>query len=127
MPISQQPTALYIVNGVLSMVSDNVFVATIFIESVTAAYHDTGPEASNMTRAHFEDLAVAINMGTNLPSCATPNGQAAFLFILTSTVAPLVGLSYFGMIKMTAPYTITLTIAGLIGVLTMDLHEWTDV
>lgn len=61
--------------------------------------------------------------GTNLPSCATPNGQAAFLFILTSTVAPLVQLSYFRMIKMTAPYTITLSIAGLVGILTMNMHE----
>ena len=123
LPIDQQPVALYLVNGVLSMVSDNVFVATIFIESVSAAYHETGPTASNMTHAHFEDLAVAINMGTNLPSCATPNGQAAFLFILTSTVAPLVQLSYFGMVKMTAPYTVTLSLAGLLGILTMDFHE----
>ena len=76
-----------------------------------------------MTHAHFEDLAVAINMGTNLPSCATPNGQAAFLFILTSTVAPLVQLSYFGMVKMTAPYTVTLSLAGLLGILAMDFHE----
>ena len=43
-----------------------------------------------MTREHFENLAVAINMGTNLPSCATPNGQAAFLFILTSVRVELI-------------------------------------
>ena len=30
-----QPAALFAVNGVLSMVSDNVFVATIFIESIS--------------------------------------------------------------------------------------------
>ena len=71
------------------MVSDNVFVATIFIESVAAAADEGISDAANMTRAHFEDLAVAINMGTNLPSCATPNGQAAFLFILTSAVSVL--------------------------------------
>lgn len=35
----------------------------------------------------FELLAVAINTGTNLPSVATPNGQAAFLFLLTSALA----------------------------------------
>ena len=29
---------------------------------------------------------VASRQGTNLPSCATPNGQAAFLFVLTSAV-----------------------------------------
>ncbi len=38
----------------------------------------------------FELLAVAINTGTNLPSVATPNGQAAFLFLLTSALAPLI-------------------------------------
>ena len=117
------------------MVSDNVFVATIFIEGIATAYRAEGPEATNMTEAHFGKLGVAISMvcvassalllpfswlasfchrssppriqqlqnthlprprafqmaqGTNLPSCATPNGQAAFLFILTSAIAPLV-------------------------------------
>ncbi|VFT26996.1 sodium:proton antiporter [Pseudomonas aeruginosa] len=41
-----------------------------------------------MSREHFDTLAVAINTGTNLPSVATPNGQAAFLFLLTSSIAP---------------------------------------
>ena len=104
-----------------------------------------------MTFAHFEDLAIAINMvrlaflafccvwlsldgsetlllmlpaqGTNLPSCATPNGQAAFLFILTSAVSPLVQLSYMKMVSMMAPYTAALSCAGLIGVLTMNVHD----
>ena len=31
----------------------------------------------------------AIIAGTNLPSMFTPNGQAALLFILTSSIAPL--------------------------------------
>jgi hypothetical protein len=42
-----------------------VMQATIFIESVSAAYHEPATDdnlASNMTFAHFEDLAVAINM-----------------------------------------------------------------
>jgi Na+/H+ antiporter NhaB len=38
-----------------------------------------------ISHAQFEWLAVAINTGTNIPSVATPNGQAAFLFMLTST------------------------------------------
>jgi len=38
----------------------------------------------DISREHFDVLAVAINTGTNLPSVATPNGQAAFLFLLTS-------------------------------------------
>jgi len=80
---------------------------------------------------------------------------AAFLFILTSAVSPLVDLTYlllgmcthdknhlvsplehgskfclcihrfryFNMVKMTAPYTVMLTLAGLAGILTMDLHD----
>jgi NhaB family Na+:H+ antiporter len=50
-------------------------------------------------------LAVAINTGTNLPSVATPNGQAAFLFLLTSALAPLIRLSYGRMVWMALPYT----------------------
>lgn len=38
---------------------------------------------------HSERLAT----GTNLPSVATPNGQATFLFLLTSAIAPLVRLT----------------------------------
>jgi len=64
----------------------------------------------------LEKLAIAINTGTNLPSVATPNGQAAFLFLLTSALAPLINLSYGKMVKMAFPYTIVLGIAGWIGV-----------
>lgn len=108
-------------------------------------------------------LAVAINMGTNLPSCATPNGecsaegatkqrfvclharalwqtvalavltstpslicmawicvgQAAFLFVLTSSIAPLVNLTYGKMVYMAAPYTIMLALSGFFGTVYM--------
>ena len=47
---------------------------------------------------------------------ATPNGQAAFLFLLTSTLAPLVRLSYGRMVWMALPYTVTMTLAGLLAV-----------
>ena len=62
----------------------------------------------------FELLAVAINTGTNLPSVATPNGQAAFLFLLTSALAPLIRLSYGRMVWMALPYTLVLTLVGLL-------------
>jgi len=75
-----QPAMFYVANGVLSMISDNVFVATVYIGEVKQAF-DNGV----ITRDQFEKLAIAINTGTNLPSVATPNGQAAFLFLLTST------------------------------------------
>jgi NhaB family Na+:H+ antiporter len=101
----------FLANGVLSMISDNVFVATIYISEVKEAF-DTG----QISRDQFDLLAIAINTGTNLPSVATPNGQAAFLFLLTSSIAPLIGLSYMRMVKMALPYTFTLTVIGLLSV-----------
>jgi len=69
--------------------------------------------AGSLTREQFDALAVAINTGTNIPSVATPNGQAAFLFLLTSALAPLIRLSYGRMVIMAVPYTITMTLTGL--------------
>ena len=102
----------FMVNGVLSMISDNVFVATIYISEVKAAL-DSGA----IDREQFDLLAIAINSGTNLPSVATPNGQAAFLFLLTSSVAPLLGLSYLRMVLMALPYTIVLSVVGVLSVI----------
>lgn len=108
---SVQPGMIFIANGVLSMISDNVFVATVYIDEVKSAF-----DAGTIDRAHFEKLAIAINTGTNLPSVATPNGQAAFLFLLTSAVAPLVRLSYGKMVIMALPYTVVLSVVGYIGI-----------
>jgi NhaB family Na+:H+ antiporter len=104
-----QPLMFFVANGVLSMISDNVFVATVYINEVADAL-----ENGVIDRAQFEMLAVAINTGTNLPSVATPNGQAAFLFLLTSALAPLIRLSYVKMLWMALPYTIVLSIVGMI-------------
>jgi len=105
---SQVPV-FFMANGILSAISDNVFVATVYINEVHAAL-----EAGDITRAHFDELTVAINTGTNIPSVATPNGQAAFLFLLTSALAPLIRLSYGKMVILALPYTITMTITGLL-------------
>ncbi|MCO1333300.1 sodium/proton antiporter NhaB [Microbulbifer sp. OS29] len=105
----QQPGLLFLANGILSMISDNVFVATVYINEIKAAL-----TAGDITREHFDKLAIAINTGTNLPSVATPNGQAAFLFLLTSALAPLIRLSYGRMVIMALPYTIVLSIVALI-------------
>lgn len=105
--MSLQPGMFFIANGVLSMISDNVFVATVYIGEVHAAL-----EAGTITREHYDKLAIAINTGTNLPSVATPNGQAAFLFLLTSAIAPLVRLSYGRMVIMALPYTLVLSVVG---------------
>ncbi|NND54902.1 MAG: sodium/proton antiporter NhaB [Gammaproteobacteria bacterium] len=103
-----QTAMFYVANGVLSMISDNVFVATIYIKEVKEAL-----DSGQITREVFDNLAVAINTGTNIPSVATPNGQAAFLFLLTSALAPLIRLSYGRMVYMALPYTITMSITGL--------------
>ena len=70
----------------------------------------------DIDRAEFDRRSIAINTGTNLPSVATPNGQAAFLFLLTSALAPLIRLSYGTMVVMALPYTIVLTGVGLVAV-----------
>lgn len=106
-----QPSVFFVANGFLSAISDNVFVATIYINEVKAAL-----DAGTIDRAHFDTLAIAINTGTNLPSVATPNGQAAFLFLLTSALAPLIRLSYGTMVWMALPYTITMSIVGYFAV-----------
>lgn len=109
-PVSQPPM-FYVANGLLSMISDNVFVATVYIGEVKTAF-----DHGSITPEHFEKLAIAINAGTNLPSVATPNGQAAFLFLLTSSLAPLIDLSYGRMVKMALPYTIVLSVIGFLAV-----------
>lgn len=143
-----QLAAYYMANGILSMISDNVFVATVYISETKKHFIDVlsaipgvenGPalmerltdvhlyraetiaslpeaiqEPVRKTMAHFDSLAVAINTGTNIPSVATPNGQAAFLFLLTSALAPVIRLSYGRMVILALPYTITMSIMGLI-------------
>ena len=104
-----QGPAFYVANGVLSAVSDNVFVATVYVDEVGQALLK-----GEIDRDTFDLLAVAINTGTNIPSVATPNGQAAFLFLLTSALAPLVRLSYGRMVVMALPYTIVMSITGLL-------------
>ena len=106
-----QPGAFFLANGILSMISDNVFVATVYISEVKNSL-DSGA----ISREQFDLLAAAINTGTNLPSVATPNGQAAFLFLLTSAVAPLIRLSYGKMVVMALPYTVVMTTVGYIAV-----------
>lgn len=108
---STQLILFYVFNGLLSAISDNVFVATVYINEVKHAL-----TAGAISPHQFELLAVAINTGTNLPSVATPNGQAAFLFLLTSSLAPLIRLSYGRMVYMALPYMIVLSLVGLFAI-----------
>jgi NhaB family Na+:H+ antiporter len=105
---------MFLANGALSAVSDNVFVATVYISEVKTAF-DSGV----ISREQFDLLAVSVNTGTNIPSVATPNGQAAFLFLLTSSLAPLIRLGYGTMLWMALPYAITMTSVGLIATYTL--------
>ena len=105
---NQQLTWFYLFNGLLSSISDNVFVGTVYINEAKNAF-----TSGVISQQQFELLAVATNTGTNLPSVATPNGQAAFLFMLTSALAPLIRLSYGRMVWMALPYTIVLSLVGL--------------
>ncbi len=146
-----QTAAYYLANGLLSMISDNVFVATVYItetkahfvklldavpglglsgadflarladpavgrQAALAGLPEAARPAAADALAHFDRLAVAINTGTNIPSVATPNGQAAFLFLLTSALAPLIRLSYGEMVRQALPYTITMSLTGLVAV-----------
>ena len=108
---NSQAPIFFVANGVLSAISDNVFVATIYINEIKDAL-----DMNVISRDQFDKLAIAINTGTNIPSIATPNGQAAFLFLLTSSLAPLINLSYIRMVIMALPYTIVLSIVGFISV-----------
>lgn len=105
---ASRTSLMYLANGALSAISDNVFVATVYIKEVQNAL-----EAGQISREQFESLAVAVNTGTNIPSVATPNGQAAFLFLLTSALAPLIRLGYGRMMWMALPYTLTMSVTGL--------------
>ena len=101
----------YLANGVLSAISDNVFVGTVYITELKQALIN-----ATIDRQQFDYLAVAINTGTNVVSVATPNGQAAFLFLLTSSLAPLIRLGYMTMVYKALPYTILMSIVGLISI-----------
>ena len=112
LPRDVQAPTFFVANGILSAISDNVFVATVYINEI-ARVLDSGV----IDREQFDALAIAINTGTNIPSIATPNGQAAFLFLLTSALAPLIRLSYMRMVVMALPYAVTMTLTGLLAVI----------
>ncbi|WMY97697.1 MAG: sodium/proton antiporter NhaB [Arsenophonus sp.] len=102
---------VYLFNGLLSTISDNVFVGAIYIREALNSFN-----LNLITKKQYEYLVVAINTGTNLPSIATPNGQAAFLYLLTSPFAKILNLSYKKMMYMSLPYTIVISIVGLISI-----------
>ncbi|MBM3514583.1 MAG: sodium/proton antiporter NhaB [Alphaproteobacteria bacterium] len=102
---------VYLSNGALSAISDNVFVAAVYIGAVKDAFAN-----GLIDREQFEDLSVAVVMGTGIPAMATPNGQAAFLFLFTSSIAGLIRLSYGRMVWMALPYVIVTSIVAALAV-----------
>ena len=106
-PHDLQPVMMFLAAGLLSIISDNVFVASVYMGQVQQAFVD-----GEITEKMLHTFAIALNTGTNLPSVATPNGQAAFLFLLTSQLAPLIRLSYLRMVYMALPHAVLLTVVG---------------
>lgn len=109
-----QAAVLYLATGALSAISNNVFVASVYVTEVKAAFL-TG----TIDRDQFEWLVVAITAGSNQPSIVTPNGKAAFLFLLASTLAPLIRLGYGRMVWMALPYFVVMTTFGLLALVGM--------
>lgn len=107
-----QLVMIYLTNGLLSAVSDNVFVATIYIDQAHNIL-----QTGLISRELFDAQAAAIVMGTGIPAMATPNGQAAFLFLLTSALAHHIRLSYGRMVWMALPYVIVTSIAALLSII----------
>lgn len=103
----QQVFMIFLSNGALSAISDNVFVAAIYMNELKAAF-----EAGLTSRELFDAQSVAVVMGTGIPSMSTPNGQAAFLYLLTSPIAPLIRLGYGRMLWMALPYAVVTTLVA---------------
>ena len=99
--------SFFTASGILSSVSDNVFVGTIYVHQAYNAFTQGLVDATQ-----FERLCGVINAGTNIFSIATPSGQAAFLFLLTSAIARKIGLSYIRMFLMSLPYAVVLIAAS---------------
>ncbi|HEX5056869.1 MAG TPA: sodium/proton antiporter NhaB [Gammaproteobacteria bacterium] len=104
---SAQPMLIFLTNGLLSAISDNVFVATIYMGPLKEAF-----EQGLGSRELFDAQSVAVVMGTGIPGMSTPNGQAAFLFLLMSEIAPKIRLGYGRMVWMAFPYFVICTVVS---------------
>jgi NhaB family Na+:H+ antiporter len=103
----QQVLMVFLTNGFLSAISDNVFVATIYMDQLTEIFNE-----GQMTRELYDAQSIAVVMGTGIPSMSTPNGQAAFLFLLMSGIAPRIRLGYGRMVMMAFPYFVVCTLVA---------------
>jgi len=111
-----QRTFFFSMSGLLSSVSDNVFVAKIFMDAAIDMVKDGQLTIEEIK--HLESLTVSINAGTNIFSVLTPNGQAAFLFFLTSALAKnRLNMGWLEIFKMTLPYAIVMIFTSILCVM----------
>jgi len=103
-------------SGVLSAISDNVFVAKIFMDAAIDMVKDGNLTLQEIK--HLENLTVSINAGTNIFSVFTPNGQAAFLYFLMSALAKKkLLMDWLGIFKMSLPYAVVMIATSLLCVM----------
>lgn len=69
-------------------------------------------ESSLSARDVHDTQAEAVVIGAGIPGIATPNGQAAFLFLLTSQLAPPIRLGYERIFWNALPYTVVTTLVA---------------
>jgi NhaB family Na+:H+ antiporter len=103
----QRLLAMFLETGIVSSVSDNVFVACAHASNVQKLV-----EEGLVSAEAGDKLAIAIIAGTNIVSIATPNGQAAFLLAICSETAAHLQLRYTRMLWMAVPYTVILSVVG---------------
>jgi Na+:H+ antiporter, NhaB family len=111
LPERERLLAMFLETGVVSSVSDNVFVACAHASNVQKLVGE-----GVITADVGDKLAVAVIAGTNVVSIATPNGQAAFLLAICSETAAHLQLRYMRMLWMAFPYTVVLTAVGAFAV-----------
>lgn len=97
--------AVFLAAGVLAAFSDAVFVAAEGYRVLSGAGALTGETT--------ERLLVALAGGTNLASLLAPAGHVAVLFLVTSSLARLVRLSYPRAVWMCLPYAIATSGAAI--------------
>ena len=100
----------YIANGVLSAISDNVFVATVYIGEVEKAF-ETRESSRGTNSISWRWPSIPVPTYRASPP---PTDKPLSCFLLTSSLAPLIRLSYGRMVIMALPYTFTMGITGWI-------------
>ena len=78
-------------------------------------------DGGRIHRDQFHALAVAINNRHQHPECRDTQRPGGLPVSTTSALAPLIRLSYMRMVVMALPYTVTMTLTGLLAVTYLKL------